>query len=318
MSALLAEMEPVFRGRAFVYTRENWRSLAENERLLGRLRNASVVLLILLLSMSSARFAWSLFTPPPEIAPPLTAAAPAIGQPALDKDTVIAEIAALGEKLAALHLFGETDPGASTVAATAAMSEAPATTLALVLKGLLFTASSSRGMAVIAEREKPGPAGLYGVGETVPGNAVIEAVFVDRVVLRRAGRLESLVLESKEESRLEEAPGPAAPAGKTKQLSRQFVEQTLANLPDLSKGVQTQIHTPKDGRPGFRLMAPERSDFLNNVGLQPGDVLYEVNGIPLTDYDGARAAFQQLRDAGEVRLVFERKGVERSLTFAIH
>lgn len=318
MSALVAEMEPFLRGGTAVFHRENWRSLAENERLLGRLRNASVVLLILLLSSSSSRFAWSLLTPPPEIAPPVTAAAPTIGQPARSKDTAVAEIAALGEKLAALHLFGGADPGATAVAA-AAMSGAPETTLGLVLKGLLFTTSSDRGMAVIAEKEKPGPAGLYGIGETVPGNAVIEAVFIDRVVLRRAGRLESLFLETKEESRREEAPGgPAAPIAKTKQLSRQYVEQTLANLPELSKGVQTQSHTPKGGRPGFRLMAPEGSDFLNNIGLQPGDVIYEVNGIPLTDNDGARAAFQQLRDAREVRLVFERKGVERTLTFVIH
>jgi len=322
-SALLAGAPAGFRNLP-AFVRDNWRSLAGSERRLGQLRNVCVVLLILLLSHASARFTWALFTPPPGIAPASAVVAPAAGQDARRNGAGVAAAAALGEKLAALHLFGKADPREITAAASAAATDAPETTLGLVLKGLLATTSSTRSLAVIGEKGKPGQEGVYGVGDTVPGNATIEAIFAKRVILRRAGRLEALFLEDKDAIPQGSPPpsSPPAPVEESRQISRQYVNNTLANLPELAKNIEAHIHRPEDGRQGILLVAPGGHELLDsafqkNIGLQAGDILYEINGIPLTDPSAALSAFEKLRDARAISVVFERNGVERNMTLAI-
>ncbi|MFU8818319.1 MAG: type II secretion system protein GspC [Desulfurivibrio sp.] len=301
---------------------DRWRHLLADERLPGRVRVACLLLLIILLSQASARLTWDLLTPslavPPEsVGAPLRPGAAGGGKP----QGSVAEAAAMGEQLAALHLFGQAQPQQPQASATA-MIEAPETTLSLLLKGLVATSNGERGLAVIAEKGRRGGDGVYGIGDQVPGNATIEAIFVDRVILRRAGKLETLYLESREEGatpRAASAPaaGRSAPAGDQRQLSRRYVEQTLANLPDLARQVEVHIHNPEGGRHGFRLVAQQGSEFLNNLGLQPGDILYEINGIPLTDAGAAMVAFEQLRSARDIRLVFERAGAPQQINIAI-
>lgn len=310
--------------------RDLWRSLLGSERRLGQLRNLSVILLIVLLAQASARFTWALFTPVPQLAPAGVALVETRAASRANGSSP-AEAAARAEKLAALHLFGRAEPQPTDAAATAALLEAPETTLSLTLKGLLATTSSERGWAVIAEKGRRGQDSVYVHGDTVPGNATIEAIFVDRVILRRAGQLETLYLEGRDEKQQVSAveprrpattaaqrrtPAPAAPAGR--QLSRSYVDQTLANLPDLAREVEIHIHNPAGGRQGFRLVAPQgASSFLENLGLQSGDILYEVNGIPLSDAGAAMVAFEQLRDAPNIHLVFERDGAQQQSTIAI-
>lgn len=291
---------------------DRWRHLLADERLPGRVRVACLLLLIILLSQVSARLTWELLTPPLAIPPesvgaPLRPGAAGGGKP----PGSVAEAAALGEQLAGLHLFGQAQPQAT--ASASAMIEAPETTLSLLLKGLVATSNGERGLAVIAEKGRRGGDGVYGLEDQVPGNATIEAIFVDRVILRRAGKLETLYLESREDR-----PSPrSAPAGDQRQLSRRYVEQILANLPDLARQIEVHIHNPEGGRHGFRLVAQQGSEFLNNLGLQPGDILYEINGIPLTDAGAAMVAFEQLRSARDIRLVFERAGAQQQINIAI-
>ncbi|MDF1613754.1 type II secretion system protein GspC [Desulfurivibrio dismutans] len=302
--------------------REFWRALVANERRLEQFRTLCVLVLVIFLAQASARLVWAFLLPAPEPAPVISA--PAATGPAARRSDGVAVDPARGEKLAALHLFGQPDPQADPEAEAAALSlamvEAPETTLSLTLKGLLATADGRRGLAVIAERR--GDDEVYGVGDTVPGNAEIEAIYPDRVLLRRAGQLETLYLEDRDEDlpvagRRAPAATTAPAGGERRQVSRSFVNSTLANLPDLARQVEVYIHNPEGGRHGFRLAAPGGSDFLDILGLEPDDILYEVNGIPLSDAGAAMVAFEELRNAREIRLVFERDGQQRSSTIAI-
>ncbi|MCA3699008.1 MAG: hypothetical protein IOB84_04350, partial [Brevundimonas sp.] len=66
----------------------------------------------------------------------------------------------------------------------------PASTLGLVLKGVLSAYPASASTALIAVGE--GPAAIYGIGQSPAANAVIEAIEVDHVILNVGGTRERL------------------------------------------------------------------------------------------------------------------------------
>ncbi|MDZ7641027.1 MAG: type II secretion system protein GspC [Desulfurivibrio sp.] len=268
-----------------------------------------------------ARLTWALFTPPPEVPSAIsTASTTAAVRPEV---AATSQVADLGEKLADLQLFGRAEPIAQ-VPARSALIDAPETTLNLILKGLLGSASGERGLALIAEQGKSDE--VYGIGDRVPGDATVEAIFPDRVILRRSGELETLYLEEHDDESLGQASfgrnaarsGGERPArGDTRRVSRRYVNQALNNLPELAREVEVHIHNPEEGRRGFRLVSPEGSDFLDEIGLRPGDIIYEINGIPLTDAGAGMTAFNQLRDASKISLVYERDGRQHQATITI-
>lgn len=67
---------------------------------------------------------------------------------------------------------------------------APETTLRLELKGVFLADADADSTAIIAEKGKEGS--LFRVGERVPGNATLETVYEEHVLLKRSGRLETL------------------------------------------------------------------------------------------------------------------------------
>jgi len=94
------------------------------------------------------------------------------------------------ERLVARNLFGT--PGGSGDTASVASQGQPAvvTQLPLDLNGVFVGEGTARSAAIIAERGQPGQ--LYQVGDTIANSAILDAVFPDHVVLRRAGVAESL------------------------------------------------------------------------------------------------------------------------------
>ncbi|HAR60730.1 MAG TPA: hypothetical protein DCS18_11115, partial [Alcanivorax sp.] len=70
--------------------------------------------------------------------------------------------------------------------------DAPDTRLSLELLGLFQTRDRDKSSAIIAEKGKD--AELFHIGDAIPGNAELEDIYADRVILRRQGRLETLRL----------------------------------------------------------------------------------------------------------------------------
>jgi hypothetical protein len=68
---------------------------------------------------------------------------------------------------------------------------------------------------------------------------------------------------------------------------------------------------------GFRIVELAPPDFWQGVDLQPGDVVTQVNGMPIERETEAYAAFESLRSATELRVTFLRNGQQRHLVFAI-
>lgn len=85
-------------------------------------------------------------------------------------------------------LFGnETKDAEETVAST---ENLPATNLRLYLRGVLAAEGDFPGSALVEDDK--GRTEVYLIGDELPGNARLHAVFPTRVVLERSGKLENL------------------------------------------------------------------------------------------------------------------------------
>lgn len=119
---------------------------------------------------------WSVAAPPPAQRPGRTAGQTpvrAIGIQAL-------------RQMPGWHLFGTPAPARTSPA------QAPETALNLELRGVFYTPGKTGGHAIIASAG--GIERQYGIGDALPGNARLQAVLPYKVIIKRAGRLESLTL----------------------------------------------------------------------------------------------------------------------------
>lgn len=103
-------------------------------------------------------------------------------------------------QMSSWHLFGTAAP------VRTARVEAPETVLNLKLRGVFYTPGKTGGHAIIASAG--GVEKQYAIGDRLPGNARLQAVLRYKVIIERAGRLESLSLPVAQES---DAAALAAP-----------------------------------------------------------------------------------------------------------
>ncbi|MBT4160040.1 MAG: hypothetical protein HOE54_01960, partial [Gammaproteobacteria bacterium] len=90
-------------------------------------------------------------------------------------------------KISDLELFGKAD----TATAAPEVIDAPETKLNLELQGVFIAENENQSTAIVGERKKAGE--LYAIGDRLPGNATLAAVFVDHVLIQRGSRMEKLL-----------------------------------------------------------------------------------------------------------------------------
>ena len=92
------------------------------------------------------------------------------------------------EAVVSRNLFGK--PATQMSAQAQLVAKAAETRLPLELRAVFESSESSISAAIIGQRGQN--AKLFTVGDSVPGNAILEGVVGDKVLLRRAGKLEFL------------------------------------------------------------------------------------------------------------------------------
>lgn len=280
------------------------------------------LLLILVATQSAARLSWRLLdftTPQPTN---LAAGTGPAGQVAPSPPT------GLTSGLADLHLFGLA--GRTQVAALTDASDLPATTLNLALIGVIFSTSPGKSVAIIGTKGKTTENQIYGIGDKLPGAAVLSEIHPDRVILRRAGLYETLAIE--EESGLltrtppqkRDLPQKARSSqikprgdGVNWSIDRSYLDQRLANMNSLASEVGAEIYEEDGVQQGFQLRTSNKSRLLDELGLQSGDILTEVNGMPLRSPSDAMQAFAKTKNAEKVRLEIIRDGRRQTREYTI-
>lgn len=214
----------------------------------------------------------------------------------------------------------------------------PASTLGLVLKGILMADPPSASTALIAVGE--GPAAIYGIGQTPVGDAVIESIEVDHVILSSGGARQRL--DFPEPVAVDPAavsgatPGagitvtPVQPAQSPEAAAALALSSPVASAaaaaqpaPRVADAGATPNVAAAAGAAGVTATAagyrigPNPSPELRRFGLQPGDVIETLNGQAVGSAVNDQQLFERARSAGQARVVVVRDGRRLTLNFPL-
>lgn len=265
----------------------------------GRLFHLLLIVLVLLLARSLASLTWQLATPAPTIETTLSPPPATVGPAASPVNPAGA--------LAARQLFGP-PAGAHGIEP---VTDAPETRLDLKLVGV-FASEDSSALAIIASGRQPET--VYGIGDTLPGNATLRAVYADRVILERGGVLETLRLprESLGSGMSLETRGNTAATSMASELQR-YRREAIRNPARMAEAV-TAEPVEENGRfIGYRLTPKRDLEIFRQLGLQPGDIITQANGIALDKPGAGIQALRKLATARELDITVLRNGTPQNI-----
>jgi len=217
------------------------------------------------------------------------------------------------QSIVSAHLFGVAAPAPGTGIDA---SNAPNTTMNLVLAGTIATDDPQHGLAIIGETAAT--AKVYSVGDAVNGGATLHAVYTDRVLLERGGAIEALNLPRQSlggagVSSAGFAPTPGA--GTTGAALAENVRRLIARDPGaLTQIMRTQPVFLNGQQRGFRVYPGTNRQQFAKLGLMPGDLVTSVNGTPLDDPARGSEIFRTIGSSDSVRVTIERNGQRQELT----
>jgi general secretion pathway protein C len=200
------------------------------------------------------------------------------------------------------HLFGAAPPPPPVDDANA-----PPTNMPLVLTGIIAAGNPKDGLAIIGTSATN--AKIYPVGDRVPGNARVHAVYPDRVLLERNGAIEALLLPRKFAAGT--AP-PAAPMGPSP-LDR--MQRALSNEPGLISDVLRPQPVFADGKlHGYRVYPGRDVRAFAALGLRNGDLVLAINGTALDDPARGNDIFSSIGNSDQARVTVMRNGQQQDIT----
>jgi|GEM_PF-320496 type II secretion system protein C len=275
--------------------------------LLPRVRVGLTIVLVVLLGLLAARFVWLLVEPGGAVSDPLALPASQAGASAISP-LASADLMVLTRS----NRFG------ALAAAGNIIPDAPATSLNLTLKGVRFVAAGSSDarpeQGSIAIIETPdGRALTYQPGDTIIEGVTLDRVLPDRVLIRKSGSLETLMMESGidalsvltlpgQEGMVEGEPRPASNSQRQAPLDRALLA-SLDVAPVFTDGILV----------GYRLSTPGSTAALSGSGLESGDIITVLDGTPVRDIKIENIA-ERLSNGAELSMTVQRNGANVPVT----
>ena len=269
------------------------------------------VVLLILLMQTFAELTWSYFTPDEEVVSPV------IDRPTTQFPTSLSKLSL--QKVSAYHLFGDAK---KQVVVQQKMIDAPETRLRLKLKGVFASTKASEALAIISSSK--GKDKTYQIGDKITGGALLHAVYTDRVILKRNGKLETLRLpKSKVDSQSfysKSAPvrvaAPSSSLNPSNQMRLRKIRDTLLNEP--AKLWQQMRINPvmKNGKiQGYSLSHNDQA-LMKALNIRSTDVITSINGQSLSDPSTLYGLMNNLSKMQSLDLIIERNGQQQSVQLA--
>lgn len=223
-------------------------------------------------------------------------------------------------QLSSFHLFGEA--GKIVGKPKDQPIVAPKTNLRLLLKGVFTAKDGGTSGAIIEEMGKS--AEYYALGSNLPGNATLEEVYEDRVLLRRNGRLETLSFDEKDldsESQITRQEKPKSVTNRVTsnndlnvktpeqfidEATRQISENPEQALKSVGLNASSQGYVYQGGNP-----------MLSGLNLKKGDVIRSVNGHTLGDVKKDKNLMKSLYEQGNLEVEVVRDGASFYINYPL-
>jgi len=193
----------------------------------------------------------------------------------------------------------------------------------------------SGGSKQLAALAGNGKTRTYRLGARLPGGARLTKIERSRVTLTLAGgRQQILELPKKSAASRPRARTSAVraanrrPGGKQDyavrslgnnrwQIPRGAAEKARSNIGNLLKQARVEPYVVNGSTEGFVIKMIKPGSLFNQIGLRVGDVLHEINGVPLDSPEKALQVFQQLRQARQINVSLERRGNPMTFSYEI-
>ncbi|MFQ6372263.1 type II secretion system protein GspC [Shewanella sp. YIC-542] len=280
--------------------------------------NAVFWLLLLLVLYLAAQLTWKLI---PSASPPLHWQPSAVSEaPSQTLDL---------SAIKGLALFGKTDaaPKTAPTAAAELITDAPKTSLSILLTGVVASTAEQRGLAVIASQ---GSQETYSPGDRIKGtSASLKEVYADRIIITNAGRYETLMLDGLEFTTTNAANAQLQQARSETPLKVDRRDEALGEdiqasrdelLADPSKLSDFLVISPvqQEGElTGYRINPGRNPELFQKAGFKPNDLAKAINGYDLTQMSQALDVMAQLPDLTEISVTVEREGQLVELMFSL-
>jgi general secretion pathway protein C len=259
---------------------------------------------VILIGYYVAKIGWLLYPSADEIAwtpPPVTATGSA-ARPA-DQQAY--------RSIVDSHLFGTANAD-SAPAVAEETDDAPDTRLNLKLRATISADDQSIAHAIIADGS--GKENVFFVGDSIPGGATLHRIHTDRVILNRGGVLEALRLPKEFEGtssgvrRSSSARASRSPAPANVQT---LISESAANFTEI---IRPQPFMPNGQLKGYRVFPGRNRQQFIALGLRPGDLVTEINGVALNNPAQGMEVFRSLSESSQVSVTVERNGKSQNIT----
>jgi general secretion pathway protein C len=197
---------------------------------------------------------------------------------------------------------------AQAPARTAAVFDAPETSLDLKLFGVRAGDDPESGTAIVRTPDKR--QGTFRVGESLMKGVRLDQVLPDRIVISRSGVRESLYLNpetGRSRNTTQQAPASVPSVLPSGALS---IADALARL-------QLRPRLQGNAINGFYVTADSDPALFRQAGLQTNDVVMAVNTVRLVSAERISDVLDELRNATSARLEIERDGSPKTMTFTL-
>lgn len=201
----------------------------------------------------------------------------------------------------------------------APLAEAPETGLNLTLRGILAATEERGSRALIGSPN--GDEMPYAVGAEIIRGVTLKAIFPDRVILSRGGRLETLRLDKDAADRASVSSGPAesfeavgnGDEDATESLA-EVREQILQDPTRAAHFIRVQPQNVGGQLRGYRIYPGRNRSPFSEAGLRPGDLVTAVNGIQLDDPTRAMQLLSDMSNSTSFTLEVQRGGQPQTIT----
>lgn len=218
------------------------------------------------------------------------------------------------------NIFDSRGPatGSLQTAALTDTAEAAARSANLVLLGTMV--AEDRSLALLSIEQETA---LLHLDEELPGGGRIKQIDRQRVLISWSDGSEQELLVS------DEAPAVTAqPTAKVGQgiravgenrwlISRNEIEKARADLNQLLKSARLEPKIVGGVTQGFLVRMVRSNSLLAQLGIKRGDLIKEVNGVPLDSPEKALQVFQQLREAKNISVNLLRKGEPLTYSYEV-